>query len=150
MNDKNAVPQPNPDLCPRIRYVQSRAARVVNDYARAVSTEDRHAAIIEAADLAHLVTQVIVPLARDSREPAASQFADEYQRLADSLMVIARHADHLEENYPDDGGRLLLLDRIDEMSAKLERVINRRTARESCRKAAEIFVLSIEQKARTA
>lgn len=150
MKDTNEVPQPNPDLCPRIRYVQARAARIVNEYARATSTQARNASIIEAADLAHLVTQVIVPLAREGREPAAQQFAAEYQRLADSLMVIARHADRLEQYYPDDGGRQLVLDRIDEMSAKLERVINRRTARESCRKAAEIYVLSIEQKARTA
>jgi hypothetical protein len=150
MKDTNAVPQPNPDLCPRIRYVQARAARIVNEYARATSTQARHASTIEAADLAHLITQVVIPLARESCEAAPEQFAAEFQRLADSLMVIARHAEHLEANYPDDGGRLLLLDRIDEMSAKLERVINRRTARESCRKAAEIYVLSIEQKARVA
>jgi hypothetical protein len=145
-----AVPQPNPDLCPRIRYVQSRAARVINDYARAVSTEACLDAIIEAADTAHLITQVIVPLAREIRGPAAEQFAAEFQRLADSLMVIGRQAEHLEANYPDDGGRLLLLDRIDELSAKLERVINRSTARESCRKAAEIYVPSMGQKARVA
>ncbi len=126
------------DLCPHLRFVRGHAHRIVTSFARAPG-QVRERAAIEASDLSHLLTQVIVPLARLAQ---GEQYAAEYERLASSLQALAAGTLTMDANYPDDGGKQFLRDRIDDLEVKLNQVLERagrRTAAASCRKAVEIF-----------
>jgi hypothetical protein len=117
--------------CPHFRFLSGHTYRIIRAFITSTSERHRAIAMIEAADLSHLITQVIEPLAREAR---GEQYAAELNRLARSLAVVARQGERLEANFPPDNGRQLLFDRLDGIEVLLRQVLQRRLSRNRCAK----------------
>lgn len=115
----------------RLRFVQSLTEAIASEYYSCRHSQVAGEAPKETADWlagvesraldgVRLLRQVIAPLALEAQ---GEETAQAYSAAADRLEGIARHT---EEQFPSDNGRLLVLDRLDAIDAKLAAVLERR------------------------
>jgi hypothetical protein len=113
-------------LCPHLLYVSGIARSYVNDVARATTKDSRREAIGRCLLIAKLIVNTVQPLARQA---GGEDYAAAYGRMAAGLLALAGY-DHEEhpENFPDDGGRQLILDRLADITIAVERLAKQTAA----------------------
>jgi hypothetical protein len=115
------------DGCPRLRFCRAQAASLVEQFARATTPEARHQAQSLAAFTAHWLNQVDAPLFGALHGPS---WRREVEQIAATLQRLAGTEPALHDvQFPDDGGRQLILDRLDAIEDQLRQVLHRREAR---------------------
>jgi hypothetical protein len=125
--DLRKAPCTTIDGCPRLRFIRARATSILEEWSRAASPEARAAVAGDAADLAHIIGQVIAPMAAQLH---GSGFAKHFADIAGRLQRLASLPAGLHDgNFPDDAGRQLILDRLDAIEGMLLATLHRRQAR---------------------
>lgn len=78
---------------------------------------------IRARDFQRVITNVIQPLLRDIGTPEALAQQQAYERMQQHLHDVARRNDPNElAEFPPDGGKQLIADRLDGIEAQLRRL----------------------------
>jgi hypothetical protein len=137
MHDTEETSSIRMDLCPYLRYLRSRVDTIQREYHQRpiLSAAALEAKVLEAVDLARIITNVIEPLARDA-QPV--NIVREYHHLAERLYDLAQPwSKGLDPDYPAQMDRsLLILDRIEQLENRINRLFERRTARSQERRVA--------------
>lgn len=112
------------DMCPNFRYVEARVGTILREYAES----PLESIVLEAVDLARIITNVIEPLAREAQPPA---FAREYHHLAERLFDLSRPwGGKLDPDFPKDRNQSqLILDRIEQLENRLNSLFERKPKR---------------------
>lgn len=116
------------DLCPKFRYLKCQVECTLREFSRAASQEERQTVTGQALALARIISNVIEPMARDCQP----NFVTEYHHLAERLYDLARPwVQFHPSDFPQSDKTQLLIDRIDELDARVRELLQRRQRRQS-------------------